>query len=112
MCRAAVLRKFHTTEEWYSARLAEQDGHCALCAREREENGNRLAIDHDHECCGGTGSCGNCLRGLLCRGCNVRLGTLIAILSVGLILGIGHTGWAAKAVGYLEKYKSQVSWEA
>jgi Recombination endonuclease VII len=105
LCRAAVLRKFHTTEEWYAAKLAEQDSHCALCDKRVESNGNRLAIDHDHECCPGSGSCGNCLRGLLCRRCNVRLGTLVDLIAVGLVLGIGHTGWAAKAVEYLKKYR-------
>jgi hypothetical protein len=104
--RANVLRKMRTTQEWYSAKLGEQFGHCALCERKREDNGNHLAIDHDHSCCKRDGSCGECLRGLLCRRCNVRLGTLVELIAVGLVIGTGHTGWAAKAVKYLEQYKS------
>jgi hypothetical protein len=103
--RGSVLGKFHTTETWYEAKLAEQDGHCALCSREREENGNRLAIDHDHGCCPKSGSCGKCLRGILCRRCNLRLGNLDEFLSLGMILGDIHVGWFARAVDYLRKYR-------
>jgi hypothetical protein len=105
--RNSVLRKFHTTEEWYQAKLAEQDGHCALCPRKVEENGNRLAIDHDHRCCAKSGSCGGCLRGILCRRCNVRLGYLDEFLSLGMVLENAHRGWFAKAVEYLKKYRGK-----
>lgn len=33
-------------------------------------------VDHDHGCCPGSTSCGECIRGVLCRGCNVSLGFL------------------------------------
>lgn len=33
-----------------------------------------LSIDHDHNCCPGTKTCGKCLRGALCRGCNTLEG--------------------------------------
>lgn len=31
-------------------------------------------IDHDHQCCPGTYSCGACVRGILCNTCNVGIG--------------------------------------
>ena len=103
--RQIVLRKFHTTKEWYETKLAEQDGHCALCSRKREENGNRLAIDHDHGCCAKSGSCGKCLRGILCRRCNLRSGNLDELLSLGMVLAKHHTGWFARVVKYLKQYR-------
>lgn len=43
---------------------------CALCPI-RHEGDNGLHLDHDHKCCPKKGeSCGKCIRGLLCWGCN------------------------------------------
>lgn len=33
-------------------------------------------VDHDHGCCPGPTSCGGCIRGVLCHGCNTSLGLL------------------------------------
>lgn len=73
---ANLRRMFHTTPEWYFAKLAEQGGVCAICGGTetaidpRRGRVKRLAVDHDHRCCPGERSCGRCLVGLLCARCN------------------------------------------
>lgn len=57
------LAKRGITIEQFNQLLAEQDGRCAVCGRER-----RLDIDHCHD----TGA----VRGLLCGPCNRALGFL------------------------------------
>jgi hypothetical protein len=52
--------------------LESQSGRCAMCGTE-ENGGSRFAVDHDHGCCPGKTSCGECVRGLLCTQCNVGI---------------------------------------
>lgn len=104
--RNSLLGVFHTTQAWYESKLREQENHCALCERVREENGNRLGIDHDHHCCKKYGSCGKCLRGILCRRCNVLVGNLEVLLSLGLAIGQCY-GWVGKALEYIRKYRGE-----
>lgn len=67
--------KFGITHADYEAMLAQQGGSCAVCGG--DNGGKHLHVDHDHTCCSGSRrSCGNCIRGLLCSGCNMGLGLL------------------------------------
>lgn len=65
---------YKMSREDYEARLAKQNGGCAICGGQNTEH-KKLAIDHDHACCPGQKkSCGKCVRGLLCSRCNHMLG--------------------------------------
>ncbi|WP_081491225.1 endonuclease domain-containing protein [Mycolicibacterium phlei] len=77
-----TLKKFNLTRADYLEMFNAQDGRCAICLSPPKKT--RLAIDHDHSCCPGNGSCGKCIRGLLCAGCNVQLGTIERFLDLAL----------------------------
>lgn len=72
--RASNIRHLYglTLEQWQQM-WDEQTGDCAICLDPLVE-GKDVHVDHDHECCPGSQSCGKCVRGLLCRGCNIMLG--------------------------------------
>ena len=63
---ATRKRKYGITREDYEARLAAQNGVCAICSRPPTDK--ELRVDHDHQ----TGA----VRGLLCDDCNVGIGRL------------------------------------
>jgi hypothetical protein len=64
---AYLRRKYGIGLEEYDAKLAEQDGCCAICRREPRSDIS-LHVDHDHV----TGK----IRGLLCFRCNVAIGLI------------------------------------
>lgn len=51
-----------------------KDKSCGICANPIFEGYGGFAIDHDHNCCKGVKTCGKCIRGILCGGCNKGLG--------------------------------------
>ena len=65
------FKKHHITKESYDLLLNKHDGRCWICFDAKAIN-----IDHDHSCCPGTYSCGNCIRGILCNNCNTAIGLL------------------------------------
>jgi len=66
-------RQFGLPPGGYAAMLDYQEGACAGCGRMPGSKARRLAVDHDHTCCPGNESCGQCVRMLLCYGCNDTL---------------------------------------
>jgi hypothetical protein len=53
--------------------VAAIDNRCQVCRVEFSDD-EPYCVDHDHACCPGSQSCGNCIRGFLCRRCNVGIG--------------------------------------
>lgn len=77
--RKRKLRYYNLTLEDYDRMFNQQNGVCGICSYKPKEYED-LCIDHDHKCCpltkGYHKSCGKCVRGLLCHGCNMRLGQM------------------------------------
>jgi hypothetical protein len=72
------LRRFlrhGLTPEQFMELVEEQQGCCYLCSKPLDlESQRKVHIDHDHSCCRGDRSCGLCVRGIACAGCNFGIG--------------------------------------
>lgn len=72
------LTRYGLTAETFGQKLAEQGYACGMCLAPFKD-GQLICIDHDHACCPREKkSCGRCVRGLLCLGCNRALGVIEA----------------------------------
>lgn len=71
--RSRRLAMYGLTQQAFDEILVNQRGRCPVCVT--DDPGPRgWFVDHDHACCPGIGSCGSCVRGLLCHDCNLLLG--------------------------------------
>jgi hypothetical protein len=66
-----IRGKYHLSRERWHAIYKSQGYGCAICHKKKI-----LVVDHDHRCCK-VGSCGLCIRGLLCVRCNNGIGLML-----------------------------------
>jgi hypothetical protein len=67
-----IWHKYKMTVEQWTA-LAENG--CNICGAATGTASDRhLHVDHDHACCPGKTSCGECVRGIVCNSCNTAIG--------------------------------------
>ena len=71
-----LRRKYGLSLDDYHGLLEDQNFTCKICKRKDVTFRKRLSVDHNHACCPGEGSCGKCIRGLLCHHCNAALGNV------------------------------------
>lgn len=69
-------RNYGVTAQDFRDRLESQNGMCAACGDSLKVENHGTAIDHDHNCCPGNRTCGECIRGILCMSCNLALGMI------------------------------------
>jgi hypothetical protein len=75
--RRYSIKKYGISYEKYKEIIINQNNSCAICHISFESIKDNPHVDHDHSCCPTPlNSCGECVRGLLCRRCNMFLGTV------------------------------------
>ena len=90
--KSATLKyKYGITYDDYERMLEEQGGGCGICGTKEPGGRGKFHVDHDHTCCPAEKTCGKCIRGLLCHGCNTKLIHF-------------ESNWKERAVNYLNKY--------
>lgn len=71
VAKNSLWSKYRLRPEDYDRLISIQEDRCALCDEVFIDTPH---VDHDHACCAGHTSCGECVRGLLCARCNKFLG--------------------------------------
>ena len=68
-----IKSRYGITLDQWEQMFEAQERKCKICGTMDEK---QWATDHDHSCCPGAKTCGDCLRGILCHPCNLGIGTL------------------------------------
>lgn len=75
--RKYTIKKYGISYEEYKNILIKQNNSCSICHINFDTINENPHIDHNHLCCPTPlNSCGKCVRGILCRRCNMFLGTV------------------------------------
>lgn len=91
-----LSRDYNWTQEEFLAQLAAQENRCAVC-RTNDPGEKGWSIDHDHACCPKNAiSCGKCIRGVVCIGCNNGMGCFK-----------DNSDFLRKAADYLDAYRTK-----
>jgi hypothetical protein len=89
------IASYGLTQDDFNLLLKIQGYACGMC-RELFAEGQLIHVDHDHECCRVKNrSCGKCVRGLLCHGCNIALGHIEHRYAMARAYLNGPRPWAA-----------------
>jgi hypothetical protein len=69
--KVQTIKKYSITIEEFEDKFQSQNGLCCICSIDLSTLDKRdIQIDHNHECCDKDGSCGKCVRGIICGECN------------------------------------------
>jgi hypothetical protein len=88
----AIAYCYGLSSSKYKAMLLKQEYSCAICSV-KFTGKIKPYVDHDHACCNGQKTCGQCVRALLCNSCNTLIGKMER-----------RPDWITKASTYLASY--------
>src|SRR5690625_4008033 len=97
--REHSLRHYYRLDPHEYVRMCEQGCHRCGVSETSAPHG-ALEVDHDHSCCEGAKSCGECIRGVLCRRCNVQLARIDWAISHGAVI----------PDAYLDRWEREGQW--
>jgi hypothetical protein len=78
-CKSCMRRKkyrarYGVTPEQVDVLREAQGTRCKVCGVREADLPGALTVDHDHSHCSAEVGCPDCVRGLLCRSCNIAIG--------------------------------------